>query len=372
MVFLSDLRPIDVGPTHTQAHGAAWLSAASARIHGANSREAIRAAALYRRLDGGGSIGSRQSCVPDYQSLDPATWRLFSPASGERWWEASLQRRMAIYQKTAFEVAERAYADRSEVPAAIMQVTCTGYEAPTAVQRLVAAKGWGEATRSLQLGHMGCFAAVPACRLAATMAASPESAGRSVSVLHVELCTVHLAPEAIDPEQIVVHHLFADGAVRYELSAHTPKGAHFSLLDSFELILDDSAEAMTWRLTDTGFRMSLSQDVPARVAGCLPGVVSGFLAKHGLRREHVARWAIHPGGPKIIDGVAACLEIEGEERLRHSRHVLRTRGNMSSATLPHVWRDLAVDPAVSVGDHVVSIAFGPGLTVTGNLLRKEA
>jgi predicted naringenin-chalcone synthase len=84
-----------------------------------------------------------------------------------------------------------------------------------------------------------------------------------------------------------------------------------------------------------------------------------------------AHFAIHPGGPRILDRVQDLLRID-DDRLAHSRKVLRERGNMSSATLPHVWMELANDPGVPPGALVLSLAFGPGLTVCGAILRKFA
>jgi len=49
---------------------------------------------------------------------------------------------------------------------------------------------------------------------------------------------------------------------------------------------------------------------------------------------------------------------------------LLERGNMSSATLPHVWQAIASSASVSDGRLIVSLAFGPGLTLSGAVLRK--
>ena len=83
-----------------------------------------------------------------------------------------------------------------------------------------------------------------------------------------------------------------------------------------------------------------------------------------------AIFAVHPGGPKIIEQVAEQLHL-GEAQVAHSRAVLLARGNMSSATLPHVWSDLLADRAVTDGQAVVTLAFGPGLTLAGGVFRVE-
>lgn len=366
-IYLRDIRCLPVGTRHSQEHYTDWLAVALERRYVDEPGKGSRAIALYRRLLRGSTIDSRETCVPDYGCMDSTTWRLFSEAAGKPWYEPCLGRRMDHFQAVTRALAAHAFQADEAPPATIIQVTCTGYEAPTAAQRLVAMRGWGRDTRLLHLGHMGCFAAVPATRLAASLARE----GGTASVFHTELCSLHLSLDTTAMDQVVVHHLFADGAARYDLSLEPGLAPRFRLLDTFEITLPDSAEAMCWTLTSTGFRMTLARDVPRLVAEALPGVVAEALTRQGLYRANIARWAIHPGGSRIIDGVAACLELDDPKLTSHSREVFRTRGNMSSATLPHIWSALLDDPAVAAGELVVSLAFGPGLTITGNILRKE-
>ena len=87
-------------------------------------------------------------------------------------------------------------------------------------------------------------------------------------------------------------------------------------------------------------------------------------------RSH-ALYAIHPGGPKIIRQVAQVLGLKPEQ-VRHSEEVLRQYGNMSSATLPHIWQKIVEDRTVPSDTLVVSLAFGPGLTIAGALFQKRS
>jgi predicted naringenin-chalcone synthase len=119
--------------------------------------------------------------------------------------------------------------------------------------------------------------------------------------------------------------------------------------------------------------MTLSPEVPKQVAGHLRRFVSDLYAKAGmsLAQDHARTvYAVHPGGPKIIDGVRDVLELS-EAQVQTSRDVLRDHGNMSSATAPHIWMRVADDPAVAPGTPVVSLAFGPGLTMCGGIFRKQ-
>ncbi len=79
---------------------------------------------------------------------------------------------------------------------------------------------------------------------------------------------------------------------------------------------------------------------------------------------------MHPGGPRIIDRVREVLELT-DAQVQTSRDVLFDCGNMSSATLPHIWQRLLEDRAVARGTPIVSLAFGPGLTMCGALLEKR-
>jgi predicted naringenin-chalcone synthase len=120
-------------------------------------------------------------------------------------------------------------------------------------------------------------------------------------------------------------------------------------------------------------QMTLARDIPDRIAGCLRQFVSDLYRKAGMNiGEHHSRtvFAVHPGGPKIIDRVREVLELS-EAQVQTSRDVLFDHGNMSSATLPHIWMRITGDERVAPGTLVASLAFGPGLTVCGGLFRKQ-
>ena len=102
----------------------------------------------------------------------------------------------------------------------------------------------------LHVGHMGCYAAVPAVATAADVVsamAGRTGADATAAVLLVELCTLHHDPATTDVEQIVQQCLFADGAARVDVSAQAPDAPHFALLDHDEAILPDTLGEMTWR-----------------------------------------------------------------------------------------------------------------------------
>jgi len=146
--------------------------------------------------------------------------------------------------------------------------------------------------------------------------------------------------------------LFGDGASA-ALVTSDPHGIAFG---RFQVaVIPRSAELITWHISDTGFLMHLSGQVPGRIRRWLP--------EHGpalIPPQHPVVWAVHAGGRSILDSVQQGLHLP-PEALRFSRDVLRNHGNMSSATLVFVLNAILNDPdARGPG---MAMAFGPGLTV---------
>ena len=371
VAFLHDFRPLRIGAPLAQADIAAWLKRALARARGGRlDAQDRRALSLYGRLGRGGAIERRVSALADYSRLDSRKMTLFKAGADAPWHRPTLQARMRVYESAVLRLAGRAFPPGERAPDYAVQVSCTGYASPHAIQRLVARRGWD--SRVLHIGHMGCYAAVPAAAMAAQLVRGEAATGRPrarAALFLAELCTLHLQPAAASDEQVVVNSLFADGAIRFDVSA-APAARALALLDSAEEILPRSEREMTWRLKDSSFEMTLSRAVPARVGGAVADFARRFLRRSGRRLSDVARFAIHPGGPRVIDQVLKALGLP-QDAARHSRDLLRRRGNMSSTTLPHVWGEMLADPDVRDGELILSLAFGPGLTLVANLLRKR-
>jgi predicted naringenin-chalcone synthase len=126
-----------------------------------------------------------------------------------------------------------------------------------------------------------------------------------------------------------------------------------------------TADHMTWDVTDLGFRMGLSPRVPKVLSVHVRAMVDDLLGRHGLTIGDVDGWAVHPGGPKILDVVQEKLGLD-DAALAASRGVLSAYGNCSSPTVLLVLDQLRRRPAPP--RRVVMLAFGPGLTLYGALL----
>lgn len=278
---------------------------------------------------------------------------------------ADINERMLFFDHRAREIFLKFYAQTFEPPDHIIHVTCTGYVAPSAAQFLVNQKKWALNTKVTHAYHMGCFAAISAIRMAEGFVMARD---KHVDIVHTEMCGLHMDVHDHSPEQMVVQSLFADGHIRYTASDGAQAKTGFRILNFCEQIIPDSQTDMSWMPASWGMKMTLSRNVPSKIADCL----RAFMVRLTLNSEtnladvlKNATFAVHPGGPKIIDTVRAILELQ-ENQISESREVLLQRGNMSSATLPHIWKNL-LDQNLASKKIVVSLAFGPGLTIFGAL-----
>jgi predicted naringenin-chalcone synthase len=267
------------------------------------------------------------------------------------------------------EAVNNSLADAGVAPDQVGQFTvasCTGYATPGLDILLARDLGMPVSTQRLHVGHMGCYAAIPGL---AAVAASTFMRDEVSVLLCVELTSLHVQPRdesggRLDVEQVVAHALFSDAAAAVVIAPDAP-GLEF--VDVVARTDVARSPLMTWDVTDLGFRMGLSPEVPTVLAEHVTEAVAALLSPHGLANDDVVRWAIHPGGPRIVEVVADRLELD-DEAVATSRQVLAEHGNCSSATVLLIL-DRILDEGLEPGDPVVVMAFGPGLTLYAALLR---
>jgi alkylresorcinol/alkylpyrone synthase len=243
-------------------------------------------------------------------------------------------------------------------------VSCTGYTAPGLDILLSRDLGVRPDARRVIVGHMGCFGALVGLRqLLATMRAYPSAVA---ALLSVELSSLHFAP-GLERDAHALMALFGDGAAA-ALLTNNPEACGPEVVDSYCVADFSAVRQMTWEVGDAGFIMGLSPRVPVTLRRHVQAAVERLLAPHGLDIRDVTHWLVHPGGPSILEAVAARLELS-DEQLAHSWKVLREHGNCSSATVLMVLEEALKSGATRPGEWGVMMAFGPGLTLETCLLR---
>jgi predicted naringenin-chalcone synthase len=379
---------------------------------------------LLRRLYRRSGVEQRHTVLPHRAALqwvdpdDPIPCH--GPTTGQR---------MQYYQQHALPLALRASRDallEADLPPRqvthLITVTCTGFMAPGVDLGLIGQLGLSPTTERIQIGFMGCQGAINGLRTARAIAA--ENPAARVLLCAVELCSLHYRFRWT-PETFVGNALFADGAaalaggaregprfndssasaaapssrrcptgdtpVPLDQASHPYDTAHQPLPDAAlvrpdlipprppkdrpgcwrvlatgSCLLPDSRDAMTWRIGDYGFEMTLSARVPELIAEHLRPWLESWLDGHGRSLGEVGSWAVHPGGPRILEAVEAGLVLD-PQALAASREVLSSCGNMSSPTVLFVLDRLRRQSAPLP---CVALAFGPGLTAEAALVER--
>ncbi len=286
---------------------------------------------------------------------------------------SSISDRAHFFSDRAYEIFKKFYnvkSVQSQRPDHLIHVSCTGYISPSAAQRIVTEENWGQMTDITHAYHMGCYAAMPAVRLANSLVYSEieKNSNYTADIVHNEMCGLHMNPLAQTPEQMVVQTLFADGHIKYTATTKPEThGKNLKIIALLEKVVPNSQQDMSWIPAPWGMQMNLSREVPAKIKLELKKFSEQLFEKCGLTYQEAMKsvFAIHPGGPKIIDSVQEVLELAADQ-IVESKKILFERGNMSSATLPHVWNEI-LNNNYPLGTKVISYAFGPGLTLFGSV-----
>jgi len=340
-----------------------------ARALALGENDARKLRALYR-VSG---IAHRYSVVPDYGRTNGAY--TFFPNTPDLEPFPTVGQRMGVYRREALPLATEAVRNcLRQVPDVemgsithLVTVSCTGMYAPGLDIELVQTLGLRADVRRTCVNFMGCYAAVNAVKLADAFCRA--DANSRVLVVSVELCTLHFQKSA-EEDHLVSNALFGDGAAACLVQAEPlPNEVPSLALQAFHCGLEpDGHDDMAWHINDFGFEMTLSSYVPKLIQRGIRHLTEGLLASLPVQLADIRHFAIHPGGRKILETIETELGLTREDN-RHAYSVLREYGNMSSATVLFVLRDVLAQ--ASPADHgapVLSFAFGPGLTMEAMLL----
>jgi predicted naringenin-chalcone synthase len=315
-------------------------------------------------------IHTRHSVLRDF--ADATNAELFREDSNGHLIEPTTQARNRVYGKhaapMAVELARRLLADSNFLPADVTHVitaTCTGFVNPGPEMAIVNELGLAPTVERYNLGFMGCYAAIPALRMARQFCQTRPDA--VVLVVCLELCSLHMQMRS-DADSILGNALFADGAGAALVSARRPAPGRAALkLDGFlSALAPEGRGDMAWEIGDHGFNLVLSSYVPDIIGGNIRRIVGDLLVPRDLLPADIDLWAVHPGGKSILDKFEESVRV-APEQLADSCAVLRDCGNMSSATILFVLQRM-LNRISRIPQRIAALAFGPGLTIECGLL----
>ncbi|HTU40064.1 MAG TPA: 3-oxoacyl-[acyl-carrier-protein] synthase III C-terminal domain-containing protein [Candidatus Aquilonibacter sp.] len=331
-------------------------------------------------------ISQRQVCIYDTANTrrnghreflaPPAPYaNIYDNPAGKTWDE-----RRVLFEQAALSAFERCYEESEQPPPdEIIHVTCSGYASPSPAQVFLSNQHWCQ-TGVTHAYQMGCYGAFPAIRtacglLAASYASLPMPKNR-VDIVHTEYLSLHVDFLAHEPGNYVMNALFGDGFIKYSayplanFLASDKRG--LKLLAIQERLVPNSLDEMTLKPGLYSFDETVSKNVPDIIYTHVKQFMVDLCLQAGIdfeaEKEELV-YAIHPGGPAIVTKAREALDLD-ESKMWVSREILDQHGNMASATAPYMWQKIVETDAIPTGAKIVSVGFGPGLTVIGAVFEK--
>jgi len=213
---------------------------------------------------------------------------------------------------------------------------------------------------------MGCGGAVPNLEAATSMLV--RSREGPVLSLAVEICSATIFPSH-EPDLIVSNSIFGDGAAAAVLNLvqDDHPGGLARVVDFATGLFPQYREELRYRTDGGRLRNHLTKRVPVIGAQTGAEVASRLLDRHGLSRDDIDWWAVHPGGTVVLAQVARKLELD-DEAMRFSYHVFENYGNMSSPSVLFVLREILDHGRPQPGHKGMLVTFGAGFSAFAALI----
>ena len=249
---------------------------------------------------------------------------------------------------------------------AIFVTSVTGICSPSLDARLVNRMGLSPNIKRIPIFGLGCVAgAAGIARAADYVRGFPDQAA---ALLSVELCSLTLQRDDLSMAHLISALLFGDGAAATIVVGSDMESDGPEILATKSVLYPNSERVMGWDISEKGFRIVLSPEVPETVLRHLGEDVDTFLSEQGFVRSDVKSWVMHTGGPKVLEATAAALDIT-EKELEASWECLRKVGNLSSTSVLLVLEDVYSHRRPEPGTLSILAAMGPGFCAELVLLR---
>lgn len=315
-------------------------------------------------------IDTRYSVIDDFNNRD--TPKLFFNGQGAT---PGTKSRNDLYikqgRKLFVEVAEKLLKNspfKAQDITHLVTVSCTGFYAPGPDFDIIQSLGLDPSIQRFHLGFMGCYAAIPALKMAQQFCDANEDT--TVLVVSVELCSIHFQANS-KLDNLLSSTVFSDGGAGAIISGKSPLNSHFRIDGFASSINKKGADDMAWSIGDNGFNMILSSYIPDLLKEGMDDFLLDIMNRFQITHNDIEQWAIHPGGKAILDKLEASTSVP-KEKMGSSRTVLSNFGNMSSATILFVLKELLNQPSEKTEEKTLAMAFGPGLTLESALLTKRS
>jgi len=303
---------------------------------------------VLRRLHRHVGVDGRHLSIPKEEYLTMKTW-----GEANRHWI-----------RTATELGEKAVAGAlagagvdGHNLGAFFFTSVTGICSPSIDALLINKMGLCRNIRRVPIFGLGCVAGASGISRAADYVKAYP--GQVAIVLSVELCSLTIQREDVSMANLISSGLFGDGAAAVIVAGADCGLVGPKILATRSVFYPDTEEMMGWDISEKGFRIVLSREVPNLVRKNLAHDVDDFLASRSLTRADIGSWALHTGGPKILEATEEALGLNNGE-LDVSWECLRRTGNLSSASVLVVLDEVMKNRRPEPGTLGILAAMGPG------------
>ncbi len=240
---------------------------------------------------------------------------------------------------------------------ALFVVSVTGIASPTLDARLINRMSLPLNIKRTPIFGLGCVGgAAGVARVADYVRAYPTQAA---ALLAVELCSLTLQREDLTTANLISAGLFGDGAAAVIVCGADKPADGPRILATRSVFYPDTEHIMGWDISEKGFRIVLTAEVPQMAERYLGKDVDAFLEEAGLRRCEIGSWILHTGGPRVLEATASALNVP-PGALAVSWECLRKTGNMSSASVLLVLEEVMLHRRPAAGTYSLLAAMGPG------------
>jgi alkylresorcinol/alkylpyrone synthase len=312
---------------------------------------------ILKRFHAHARVAVRHLALPieEYEQL--TSWG----QANDRWIEAAQD----LGERAMTDALVRAGLTTADL-SALFFTSVTGIASPSIDARLVNRMGLRPTIKRVPIFGLGCVAGAAAlARAADYVRAFPNEVA---AVLAVEICSLTIQREDVSVANLISSALFGDGAAAVLIAGSEVTAAGPQVLATRSVFYPDSEDMMGWQISERGFKIVLSAELPRFVRTHLRGDVDAFLGDHGLTRAEIGSWALHTGGPKVLEAIAGTLELS-DDAVAASWECLREMGNLSSATVIAVLDKVMRHHRPPPGTYGLLGAMGPGFCAELVLLR---
>jgi predicted naringenin-chalcone synthase len=250
----------------------------------------------------------------------------------------------------------------------LITVSCTGMYAPGLDIELVKQLGLRMDVQRTAINFMGCYAAFNAIKAGDAFCKAHQQ--NKVLIVCIEMCSLHFQKESSN-DNLLANGLFSDGSAAVLMESEPNSGWNLLPAAFHNALSFTDEQHMAWGIGNFGFEMKLSSYVPDIVQAGIRNLATEMMKKINRKISDIDYFAIHPGGKRILEVIEKELGIKKEQNLA-AYQTLINFGNMSSPTVLFVLKDVLRNlKTENNNSHVLSFAFGPGLTLESILFNAE-